>query len=234
MLHHRLRAASGARQNGGGGDIPTDYIAFYTMDNISGSTLVDETGNYDGTIYGATTTTGVIGDALSFDGVNDYVKMSGTITPFGALTGLAVSFWWYWPRGASFDVYASIIGNLKSGGDSVGSDYDGFAIQTISRGTIRWFGFGSGQAANNLHTIPLDQWVHCVAMWDGSGLIFVKNNVASARSPLTINDMGTTEELHIGKLPYAPLYAPGRVDLIRIYPRVLTSSEITALYEEGL
>lgn len=235
MLGAKLRAAAG-RNTGGGGGIPTDYIAYYTMDNISGSTLIDETGGYDGTIYGATTTAGVVGNALNFDGVNDYVEMAGTVTPFGALTGLTVSFWWYWPSAANFQTYSSIVGNLKSGSPSGSppNDYDGFAVQILSSGLIRWFGFGSNQAGSNNHTIPLDQWVHCVAMWDGSGLVFVKNNVASTRLPLTVNDMSTTENFHIGKLPYASLYAPGSVDLLRIYDRPLSASEITALYEEGL
>src|SRR5690554_7200851 len=64
MLHHRLRAASGAQQNGGGGIPENGLLAHYTMENISGGTLIDETGNYDGTIYGATIGAGY----LDFDG----------------------------------------------------------------------------------------------------------------------------------------------------------------------
>ena len=50
MLHHRLRAASGARESGGGG-VPMDYIARWDMNNDS----TDETGNYNITLYGDAT-----------------------------------------------------------------------------------------------------------------------------------------------------------------------------------
>ena len=219
MLHAMLRAAAGRDR------IPTDgLIAHYTMDNVIGSTLIDETGNYDGTITGATQT----GEYLSFDGVNDKVVMSGTVTPFGALTGLSVSFDWYWPSSASFDTFGSIIGNLKTSDSS--NDYDGFAIQTLTAGEVRWFGFGSDSADVNSYIITQDQWVKIVAIWDGTGLYFVRDNSWSSRTALAVNDMTTTEELTFGKLPYSSLYSPGRLKNVRVYDRALSAAEVTAIY----
>lgn len=52
------------------GAIPADgLVAWYTMEKVSGSYLLDETGNYNGVIYGATD----IGGALYFDGSTDRV-----------------------------------------------------------------------------------------------------------------------------------------------------------------
>lgn len=48
-------------------------VVYYTMQNISGNTLIDETGIYDATIYGATP----VVDGLSFDGVDDYTEALG-------------------------------------------------------------------------------------------------------------------------------------------------------------
>lgn len=64
---------SQAPSTGGGGVIPTDGLQLrYTMSNITGSTLFDETGNYDGTITGATQVASPTGFALDFSG-SDYV-----------------------------------------------------------------------------------------------------------------------------------------------------------------
>lgn len=50
-----------------------DLIAMFTKDNISGATLVNETGNtaYDGTITGATAVSGKIDNALTFNNPDD-------------------------------------------------------------------------------------------------------------------------------------------------------------------
>ena len=74
---------------GGGGGIPTDGLfVWYTMDNISGNTLVDEMGNYNGTIDGATSVLSEAGPALSFDGVNDSVFVGDTGTPAKCIAGI--------------------------------------------------------------------------------------------------------------------------------------------------
>ncbi|UCD13767.1 MAG: hypothetical protein JSW60_09470, partial [Thermoplasmatales archaeon] len=54
-----------------------DYVnGYWKFDEGSGNTLGDSSGhNYDGTIYGASWTTGYKNYALSFDGVNDYVDL---------------------------------------------------------------------------------------------------------------------------------------------------------------
>jgi hypothetical protein len=54
-----------------------DYVnAYWEFDEGSGNTAYDSSGHdYDGTIYGATWTTGHSGYALDYDGVNDYVDL---------------------------------------------------------------------------------------------------------------------------------------------------------------
>ncbi|MBU2565500.1 MAG: hypothetical protein KJ655_04525, partial [Candidatus Thermoplasmatota archaeon] len=51
-------------------------VACWYFDENNGTTAYDSSGNNNnGTIHGATWTTGVNGSALSFDGVDDYVNI---------------------------------------------------------------------------------------------------------------------------------------------------------------
>jgi len=56
---------------------PDDYInAFWKFDEGNGNVAGDSSGHgYDGMIYGATWITGKVGQALDFDGTNDYIKL---------------------------------------------------------------------------------------------------------------------------------------------------------------
>ena len=59
-------------------------VAYYAFDESSGTTASDSSGNdLDGTVYGATSVTGKVGNALEFDGTNDYVGIpaSGEAAP---------------------------------------------------------------------------------------------------------------------------------------------------------
>lgn len=213
------------------GIMPQNYIAYWTMDNIAGSTLVDETGTYDGSISGATTDVGVDGDCLSFDGADDSVSFSGTVSPLGSLPALTLSAWIYWPSGAEGDLYSGIIGNVQSGGGSGGTDYEGFALTVEDeQRKIRWFGFGDNQAVSA--TIAADQWVHVLGFWDGSTAELFFDGVSQGSISTSNNDMTTTEELNFGKLPFADLYSPVSLDHVKLYDYRLDKDAIDLLAGE--
>ena len=66
-------------------------LAHYALDEGSGDIAVDSSGNgNDGTINGATWTTGKDGGGLGFDGVNDYVTI-----PLINNDEVSVSAWFY-------------------------------------------------------------------------------------------------------------------------------------------
>ena len=73
-------------------------VAYYPFNESSGTTASDSSGNsHDGTVYGATWTTGRVGNCLSFDGTNDSVQIpaSGEAAP-SAINNLSkgtIAFW---------------------------------------------------------------------------------------------------------------------------------------------
>src|ERR1044072_2486799 len=80
---------------GGAGAVaaPTGLVASYSFDAGSGSTLVDNSGRGNtGAISGASWTTGKNGGALSFDGVNDSVRINDSAA-LDLTTGMTLEAW---------------------------------------------------------------------------------------------------------------------------------------------
>lgn len=216
MLHHRLRAASGARGTGGGpvGPIPTSgLLAHYTMDNISGSTLIDESVNgNDGTIYSATAGAGY----LDFDGSNDRVDVLGFNVKRQSLAHFA-------------DITPNIIGENDSVIDSI--DGYGATIFRFNSGSI-YFYLWNGSAYRTLtHPVTAGNRYKIVAQHDsvtGSELWVNGTLVASDYTPLTIAYQGPEAGRRLGAnyaLTSGRFY-DGKFWEYAEYNRLLTPAEI--------
>jgi hypothetical protein len=71
-----------------------NLVGWWTFDEGSGTTAYDSAGSNDGTIYGAQWTSGQIGGALSFDGVDDYVDLSDIgFSLMGSGISSSTAFW---------------------------------------------------------------------------------------------------------------------------------------------
>jgi len=141
-------------------EYPSDYglVAEWHFDEGSGNVTEDSSGNgNDGTIYGATWTTGVSGTALEFDGVDEYVDVEDDI--HSATTGSMEA----WIKLDDTSAYAyEIIDVGKSG-----SDYFVFDIQygkvihfLKTGGTVRW-------KYRTIQTLSPGVWYHIIVTQDG-------------------------------------------------------------------
>lgn len=97
MLHHRLRAASGARQSGGGGGditIPSTGLVFnHNLAAVSGLTLIDDSPN----AFNATMTADIYDpaqQALVYDGINYAVLPYGDFHGVSDYLTLYVRMYW--------------------------------------------------------------------------------------------------------------------------------------------
>jgi hypothetical protein len=68
-------------------------VGWWKFDESGGSIAYDSAGNNDGTIYGATRTTGKINGALNFDGADDYVDCGNDASLDPGSGPFAVSAW---------------------------------------------------------------------------------------------------------------------------------------------
>ena len=219
MLADRLRFKS----NSG---IPTDgLIAWYTMDNITGSTLVDETGTYSGAITGAIQVTGVIGQALGFSNDTDIVAC-----PTDAAFRNAAFTWSLWLKHTAPGnrIVAEINGNSGVSIQTATVHNDGECF-FVAGGLNRGYRSAGKRVDDGL-------WHHIVGVIGGAQDGVYIDNVRYTTAmfngtPLT--PIYATSDFTIAKRPgLSGLTYAGAIDQLRVYNRALGAAEITKLYNE--
>ena len=199
-------------------------VGCWRFDEETGSTAKDSSpyGN-DGTIYGATRVRGIIGKALSFDGVDDYVEVpdSASLDITDEITIGA------WVKINSMPPTATTV--IRKGyqeGGSPGSVPYMFYIDNY----FNFYGSNGSQWIFNVKfTPPVGEWFHVVGTFDGSTAIIYKNGVEQNRKTGITEKMFTNDlNLYIGTMWTD--YFNGIIDEVRIYNRALSPREIKIIY----
>ena len=220
------------------------YWSFNGQD-LSGTTAYDRSGaNNTGTLTnGPTAAIGKLGQALSFDGTDDYVN-AGSSAILDDLATLTVSAW---------------IKPTTSGEGNFGRIADKTAAST---GWIFYMCADPGQAncvsSNKLAVyrdfsttdgfwlsttaLTLGVWQHIAVTYDSSSAsndpIFYINGSAVGTTEVGTAPAGTAvsdaaQSLTIGNNPTAARTFNGSIDEVRLYSRILSATEIAALYNSG-
>jgi len=197
------------------------------MDEGAGSTAGDLSGyGNDGTIYGATWVEGISGNALSFDGVDDYVDC-GSNASLDIIGGFAVEMW------VRSNSVAQPIGSIL-GGDKGIIFYQG---ATDGQDNSAMFGFrGEGEVYSTDGVIDVGTWIHLAFTYDGgdkdsvSSYEIYANGINQNLSIRTDGDIGgvSTSE-YIGRDQGATFFN-GLIDSVRIYNRALSAEEVLEHY----
>lgn len=206
-----------------------DLLAAWTMDNISGSTLVDESSNgNNATINGAIQVSGLVGNALSFDGSDEVTR--GRIETGTTFT---VSTW------AKFDNvvdFQQLIGQRS--GNPTPADwillYNGSAFRFAVWNTVGTaFTIGAG-------FIPtVGQWHHLVGvvradqsieLWVDGALSDSSTYTGTLSQTATVLDIGNGN----GWASVTDSAAlSGDLEQARIFTKDLNAAEIGDLYNTG-
>src|SRR3989338_989114 len=197
----------------------TGQVAAYSFDEGRGTTIEDFSGNNNtGTLVnGPAWTTGKIGGALSFDGVDDYVALGNPLSmrPINQITISA------WINPTDVSTSKTIVSK-----DTTGAVDYFFRVQ------------GPGGVRCNFEGVVLDLtgnyiltnvWQHLTCTYDGSIVSIYKDGIllgSSAASAVTYSDSGAS--INIGRRDEGGggLYFPGLIDDLRIYNRALSQAEI--------
>ncbi|HYH04980.1 MAG TPA: LamG domain-containing protein, partial [Bacillota bacterium] len=209
----------------------TNPMVWYRFDQNSGTTVTDSSGNSNNAtlVNGPTWVTGKSGNAVNFDGSNDYLSMPAGIVR--SLTDFTISTWLKldtvstWARIFDFGTGTGMNMFLTPRG---GSNVIRFAITTG--------GYSVEQQINGTTALAAGVWKHVAVTKAGNVAVLYVDGVEVGRNnnmTLSPSNLGNTNYNYIGKSQYADPYLDGQVDSFRIYNRCLSASEIKQLLTNG-
>jgi hypothetical protein len=162
------------------------------------------------------------GNALKFDGVNDYVSF----TPVTA-NEMTISLW------AKASAADGTFGYYFSS-DTTGTDREGLRITETAGGSFGQISYFDGAAITNLHLLssPLD-WNHLVLIRNTTtkALQLYVNGVSVYSS--SIAAISTNNIFILGTLNGTANYLNGTLDEVSIWNTALSGTDITNLYNSG-
>lgn len=197
-----------------------DLESYYKLDNSSG-VVYDMIRVNDGTNNGATRgVTGLINDAFSFDGINDYVSL-GNINE----QQLTFNAWVKgWTATDDITIASKWIGTLADGNWILW--YDGGVVKLLVRESGSWQTLTA--------TIPSSsQWNMITWKYDGSTLSLIVNDGTPQTTSWSGSIASNTDIIELGRAEQNGWYWDGDIDEVGIWSRALSSEEIAQLYNSG-
>jgi hypothetical protein len=212
-----------------GGSLVNGLVGYWTFDgkDISGINAYDRSpaAANTGTIVGATTAIGKLGQALKFNGTSDYVYKD---SPTGVSTGSGAS--WSLAAWVKTDVLDSSNRLIVYYGGVADSHIPHISLSANNKWRVSTWGLGNDVDANS-PSPQIGVWTHLVGIGSGSNVSLYVNG-ALAVGPTAVTNDPTDTFLVIGG-NVSTMSFDGSIDDVRIYNRALSASEIKELYGLG-
>jgi len=202
-------------------------IGHWKLDEGSGTTARDSSGkNNNGRLVGGPTwVAGKIGQALSFDGVDDYVEVPHNAALIPTTGKATVSVWINAKRhtGPGGSQWQGIL--AKGGAPRL------YNLYTEASGVLHFSTGPSGAYIGPLSTgqVPLNEWVHVAVVVDGKDLFYLNGEPAGEGGQGATVPAGGSATLTIGQTGESNFFL-GMIDDVRLYDRALTAEQIKGLF----
>ena len=207
------------------GDLAENPCRLVSHWEADGDYLDSTDGNDGSPVNGTAFAAGNLGQAFSFDGVDDYVQV-GDKANLRITDGLTVSAWIY-PTGP---------GSAGGGGIIVNKEGE-YEIARFEDGTIRW-AFANANLGwtwiTTAFVAPLNQWTYIAVVYDAGVVRTYANGdlVHQVTSAGLIGDAHPLDnDFRIGGRQVGTQYFQGRIDDVRIYNLPLNGCDIRDLAE---
>lgn len=210
--------------------IPDGAVAFYQLDSIYFAdpdyVVYDETMNENTgfTKNGPYTTEGMLGNAIGFDGIDDYVMFNPSESFDINGSEVTLSLWAklaYKPSELPVSyapLFDSETDNYVLYGDR-GNNELRFKVSTSG---------GAERPGIPNVDIPANEWIHVVGVYDGSNAMIYFNGVLKDSHPLT-GTVKTGQLATMGKT--GSTYYEGSIDQVEVYNQAFTPEEVMELYK---
>lgn len=213
-------------------DITSNLVAHWKLDEPSGTSAADSSGNgYTGT-YTNSPTLNVAG---AF-GTSKAVTFASASSQYGDVphnAAFSTASWtiacWIkpttWTSGAGLDTLLS-----KSSSSFPFAPWE--LRKTTSATTVEInIGAGGSSATAVGSSLTAGTWAHVAATWDGTTLRIYNNGSQTATSTATSGSAFTNSaNISIGRSTQFGRYFNGTIDDVRIYSRALSAADVAALY----
>lgn len=208
-------------------------VGIWSFERVeSGTGFTPDTSGYNnhGTVSGAATTTGIIGNALSFSD-NNYVSIPDS--SYWDIVGKEVTIELWFKTESSPDVWPKFIEHFNGPGLAgwyFGLDSEGDNVTFEHRGSG---GGGNDIFVRSTITSNDGNWHHtAVTLDDSAAHLYIDGSLVRTDSIYSsLNDHD--QVLYVGGAGTLQSFA-GAIDEIRIYQEVFSAGEIQKHYAEGL
>jgi hypothetical protein len=212
--------------------IASGPVAYWKLDDGSGSSAADSSGNGNtGTLVnGPTWTSGQVNGALSFNGKNQYVTVPAPSGSSLDLDSAPVTIA-AWINTNSITTQQAIL--LRGSANGISQGNQGYGMWVNSNGKINVGSAGGGNLNSNT-AITAGAWHHVTGIINGTASkVYIDGvdqtpssvNVGVVKSSLTLTigaSLNTAQTGYVG-------FFNGSLDDVRVYNRVLSTTEIDAL-----
>jgi len=207
-------------------------VAHWELDEAEGLIAHDSAGDSNGIIYGAAWASGQIGQALDFNGIDDYVDFGNDESLNLGAGEFSISAWIN-PRSFGSDEPRPIISKWQD-------DANRWYLHTYND-CVEFTSKGQGSivyVAGTEGLLDLDRWHHVCFVAEGKGKMYVdgEDRTNWATHPPLIGSLDNSAAVKLGSKgsTETPTYFDGSIDDVRIYERTLSPGEVRRLYDVGV
>jgi len=211
-------------------DIRNGLVLDFDFMELSGSKTIDQSEQENhGTINGASRVNGLgSGRALSFDGVDDYVRVADD----ASLSVRTLAIWFKSDKWVSSGGYSPTILNKYTDDDNMFR----IAFNETAGGRIAVSVMVEGTEVGRHGTggVSLNVWHHLVVVFTSPVKIYLDGIDITSTDSCTWSRYAVTNNLYIGQRGGGGGLFDGLIGEVRLYNRVLSAAEIRQMYYYSL
>lgn len=224
--------------------LSSGLIGHWKLDETSGATIADSSGNGNNAIWTdnsdnnvtGETTVGAVGNAIIFDGTETVASVGSVAEINNLFNGGGTIATWFKANGVGENNYGRILEKATGTGAS-----NGWSLTLMNGPRVRfWREFSGGDGQWGNIGITYGKWHHIAVAYDDSDpnndpIIYLDGSIIATSDS---NSTGTAVDdsaanFTIGNSNAGDRTFDGAIDDTRLYNRALSASEISELYNAG-